>query len=136
MKLAGRQQVEIARHFKVSEAAVSRWFNKPHVINFLTRTQEQAGADAVAEIQIGAVKAARYLVAAVNPDNKFEYKRINGNGIKAAMAILDRVGLSAYVQRQHDGEAPDMSEVLNEEEVKALVSRIPQGAINRLREVG
>ncbi len=112
LRVQGMALDQIGFQLGVNRRTVAWWFESPVVQAMYDELTEPIRIRATDILRKGADHAATYICAAVQPNHEL-YKRINGNGIKAAQLILDRVGLAAYMPRAHEVERVEELEDLD-----------------------
>lgn len=107
MYLKGYQQCQIAEHLDAVPATISRWFQEPLIAAEIERLQKSSIEEAEATLKNAARTAARFLEAASDWDDPEHQKAKSATGVRAAVAVLDRVGLTTKVQEE-EAKTPDM----------------------------
>lgn len=130
MYLEGEAPGAIATRLGKTPRVVSWWIGSPVFQEELERRRAAIVHQANEELRRGAHKAAAYLCAAVQPDHQ-HYERINGHGIRAACAILDRMGLAAYAARTEEPPEPE-EQLESAEEIRRVLSSLPRHVVLEL----
>ena len=129
LKSKGWKQIEIAKHLKVSKITVYRWFQDPMVQAEMERIQGAALADALETLRASAQAAARYLASASDLRDP-DHKKTNSTGVRAATAILDRVGLKEEIAKEME----QKEDILDLEAIRTILRSVPPRVLEALRE--
>lgn len=124
MYCKGYTKAQIADRLQVNPATITRWFKEPAIVEEIERIQEKSLDEAEATLRNAARTAARYLEAASDWDDPEHGKAKSATGVRAAVAVLDRVGLTSKKE-----DATPTPPAMDLDAIKATLRSIPKDTL-------